>query len=499
MSRAALAFFAAALLVGAPASAAPASAPRPIRHYFQLKPATNTPAVQAYAPFGPQVPVTALVFLNDGQTLVAGGYREVVLWNLAEARLARRIDLGDNFASVRAVQPAKDGPLLAVAGGVPGVSGTAALVDVATGQVTATFSGAKDELTSVALSPDGLCLAATGAGAEAFVWDAKTGQLLATLTEHTDRVTSVAFHPEGKLLLTASADKSLRLWETGAWKSVKTLPQPMPVACAAFGPGGQFIAAALCVPNEGTSALRILRSELEDPAVAVALAQGKPKPNERPALVQTLNLGGSLPLGLAWAWGAPPPPPAPPKKDAPAPPPPPVPQRIVVACRDAVVKVFNPNAGEPVATLSGHRDWVYAAAGNPVAALTRIATAASDGAINVWSTRSGNLLATLVQLAPRSDDWLIYAARGVFAAAAPDQIVATAADGQKLPAADVLARFHQPAQVREALLDPLPPPPAPPKPAASKPAAPAKPATPAPAAKPASPPPPAKAEPKKSP
>ena len=67
-----------------------------------------------------------------------------------------------------------------------------------------------------------------------------------------------------------------------------------------------------------------------------------------------------------------------------------------------------------MANLAGHADWVYRVAVSPDG--TKLASASADGTVKLWNLAENRLLATLVQLAPRTDEWLISTPPGYLAA-----------------------------------------------------------------------------------
>ena len=74
--------------------------------------------------------------------------------------------------------------------------------------------------------------------------------------------------------------------------------------------------------------------------------------------------------------------------------------RMYVPLTDKTVRVYDPNSGGHLATLAGHSDWVYGVALSPDGA--RLASASADGTVKLWHSGENRLLATLVQITPRT-------------------------------------------------------------------------------------------------
>ncbi|HET9907914.1 MAG TPA: hypothetical protein VFQ23_14780 [Anaerolineales bacterium] len=90
---------------------------------------------------------------------------------------------------------------------------TARVWDVETGKVIFRFDY-PDHVTSVAFSPDGKIIAASGGipeTAKTTLWDALTGKELFSLLGHTDMIGQIVFSPDGTRLATASRDGSARI------------------------------------------------------------------------------------------------------------------------------------------------------------------------------------------------------------------------------------------------------------------------------------------------
>jgi len=353
--------------------------------------------------FGPAVPISAVAFSPDGKTLAAGGYKEVLLWDLAAAKLAKRIGAGQLAGRVGALAFLGNGPMLAVGDGVPGKSGAVRILDSSTGALARAFQEPPDEVRCLAVSADGALLAAGGACREVHVWGLKDGKLVQTIKGHEDWVEGVCFSPDGQLLATASADKTLQIWNVSTWERTLRASHGEALHGVAFSPDSKSTAATVGGPGE--RAVHIRR-------------------NDSPRSSQAVATGEGMPLGTLW-----------PQKG----------NRLYAACSDKTVKAIGVYGGV-MATFQGHTDWVYAVASS--ADGSRLASGSADGTVRLWNAADGKLLATLVQLAPRSDQWLIMTAQGYLATSSPDALRWQTKD---LATEGLTAKLQNPESVRKAL------------------------------------------------
>ncbi len=123
-------------------------------------------------------------------------------------------------------------------------------------------------------------------------------------------------------------------------------------------------------------------------------------------------------------------------------------QWAYVAASDNTVKAyaFDGKNLTLMDTLGGHSDWVYAVAAS--ADGKRLASASGDGSVKLWNLADRSLLATLVQLSPGTDDWLIVTGQGYFATSNPAAVQGKTAgfqDAEKVR--QTLSREEGPAEI----------------------------------------------------
>lgn len=362
-------------------------------------------SVQCVVPFGPAVSVSAVAFSPDGKKLAAAGYQEVVVWDLENAKLSRRIGTGKLGTSIGALTFLKDARLLAVGEGTPQSSGSVRIFDVETGNEIQAFKEPREVVYSLALSPDGKLLAAGGAEPVARVWSVNEKKLVATIEGHRGWVLGVAFSRDGKLLATASADSSAGIWDVATWKSVIRLPEVETVRGVAFGADGISLVLAVGGPSQWS--LRMRRRD-----------------NIRYARAFSTEAG--MPLRVVWT----------PKRNW-----------IYVPSSDGIVRRFDGN-GRLLARLAGHEDWVYGVAVNVQE--TTVASGSADGTVKLWSTQDNRLLATLIQLSPSGDEWMITTPPGYLAASSAETLEWKTAN-VKTPSDKLASVFQKPESVRQAI------------------------------------------------
>ena len=164
----------------------------------------------APATYSAPPPLAAVAFSLDGNIIATGGYREVLLWNRASGALVRRI--GGVPERIRAIQWLNADQLV-IAGGIPGEYGEAAVINVKAGRRTGVLATFPDVASSVAVSPDGLRVAAGCADGSVICAELATAKQLWTSKVHADQVTGLAFSANGQFVASTGRDKVVKVYD----------------------------------------------------------------------------------------------------------------------------------------------------------------------------------------------------------------------------------------------------------------------------------------------
>ncbi len=167
-------------------------------------------------------PITALAVSPAAPLLAVSGRNQVVLFNLTDNSPLKAFAFpeGDVFA----LRFSRDGEVLVAGGGVGGLSGKAVGFEASTGKRLFELGDESDVVLALDISADRSLVALGGPGRSVKVFRTAGGELVATLRKHTDWIFSLAFSPEG-LRLPASGDRfgGLQVWEARSGREFLTL------------------------------------------------------------------------------------------------------------------------------------------------------------------------------------------------------------------------------------------------------------------------------------
>jgi WD40 repeat protein len=255
--------------------------------------------------------------------------------------------------------------MLAVAGGRPGQEGDVRIYNLNAGTTKAENGIAildgihdsavlmkelletDDSVLCLGASADSKKLAAGGCDRLVRVWDLSPGyaniKLEQTIENHADWVFGVAFAPDGKHLLTASRDKTSKVWDLTTKESVLTFPDH------------QNTVYSVTVNADG----KLAYSVGEDNQLRTWNAVGEGKQG-----------GHAKPIFKVLRHPA---------------------QPLLATCSaDQTVRLWNPDNGAAVRTMSGHTDWVYAIAFSSDGSL--LASGSWNGEVKLWKVADGSLV-----------------------------------------------------------------------------------------------------------
>ncbi|MBA2115381.1 c-type cytochrome domain-containing protein [Bremerella alba] len=193
-------------------------------------------------------PVSAIAVSPDGQRIAIGRYGQVRFYQLDNQGVYNEdnsvLEIAKLPGKVTSLHFNQDGTRIAVASGVAGLAGYAAIFNTDNAQEVQAFEGHSDILFDAELSPDGKTLATCGYDRKILLWDIKTGKQLHEMTGHNGAIYDVGFSPDSQFLVSGSADDTCKVWRVSDAVRLDTLPQPLKeVYCCAFSPDGKTIVA----------------------------------------------------------------------------------------------------------------------------------------------------------------------------------------------------------------------------------------------------------------
>lgn len=316
--------------------------------------------------------INSLIFTPDSKKLVVGGYHELTVWDFAAGKLLQRIFTRSERAYDMAFLP--DGKLV-VAGGRPGQEGNVRVYNITPMNPklvdgVAILDGVNDRAVFVAelvdtddsiycvdISPDGKKLASGGCDRLVRVFDISAGidkaKIEHSIENHADWVFGVAFTPDGKQLVTGSRDKTAKVWDLANKESVLTFPDH------------QSPVYDVSITKDGLTGISIG----DDRNIRYFHATDKAKQVGKQARISGGHGRGVLKLAY---------------RDDPKNP------LLATASGDNTVRLWNPNSGAALKTLTGSTDWVYSVAISPDGNL--VAGGTYNGEVRVWNVNDGKLL-----------------------------------------------------------------------------------------------------------
>jgi len=166
----------------------------------------------------------------------AGQDGKIKIWSVDSGELTRTLETPQEYYEWQSVAISPDGTCIAGGGrrvifevghppnNYPGIPSKVVLWDMESGAVLRTLEGHTGMVEQVSFSPDGKILASGGYGGEVRLWDFRTGTLMGFTSrgQGDDRktITSMTFSPGGKMLVSGDDTGTIKTWRL-------TLPAPV--------------------------------------------------------------------------------------------------------------------------------------------------------------------------------------------------------------------------------------------------------------------------------
>jgi len=308
---------------------------------------THRPAPKAYPR---NMPITALAFSPDGAQLATGALREILLWNVDEGKLIRRIP---NMAQrTFALAWARDGKTLFAGGGIPGELGEVRAF-TPEGKLRAVVHRAGDVVLETQLDINGTRLAVGDADNLITLYDTIEFSCVRQIDNHADWVMALAFSADGTHLASASRDRTAKIFELKSGETISTYGgHKTPVQGVAFrGDGAQVFS------TDRAGAIHVWKAGLAD-------IDGKRFGAEK--VSQISNLGRDLfklqrRSDLLLSHGS-----------------------------DGQARLFNVGSRKAVRSFEHEGGWLMSAAWHEPTG--KLATGAHDGSVCLWEVKTGKLL-----------------------------------------------------------------------------------------------------------
>lgn len=191
--------------------------------------------------------VQSLLWLQDSQTLVTGGFRRISFWNTPDGSSKGSISDGLS-GDVTAL--CVHGETLWSADSLASRGGFVHRIALADRRILQTWKAHDDSVYGLAVSQDGTWLASAGADRLARRWNPATGALAATYEGHTNHVLCVVFDPKNPRLATTGADREVKIWDRDSREQDAVLGDKKQVTSALYwSPDGARLAS---VTDRGT-------------------------------------------------------------------------------------------------------------------------------------------------------------------------------------------------------------------------------------------------------
>lgn len=186
------------------------------------------------------IPITAVAFSKDNQTILTSGYHEVLAWSTKEGKLQQRITgLPERIHSID-IHPG--GNQMAVAGGSPGRSGEVRVTNLADGSLVKLLHKSDDLCLSAKFNPEGTSLATSGTDGTVRVYDTTTWKETVSFANHSSWVNEIAWSTDSTKLASGSKDRTAKVFDIATRKRLSSYTgHDGSVYCLTFDSTGEHV------------------------------------------------------------------------------------------------------------------------------------------------------------------------------------------------------------------------------------------------------------------
>ncbi|QRV81520.1 hypothetical protein RhiJN_09535 [Ceratobasidium sp. AG-Ba] len=161
--------------------------------------------------------VYSVTFMPEGHILISvSGHRSIRFWDLLTRQPIRQeIETGSEVYSLAV---SLDGMTIAAAC----YDCTIKIYSTATRALLRQCKGHSGNVLTIVFSSNGRCLASVSADRTARIWDASTGHAMGgPLRGHTSYIHSIAFSPNGQYIASGSEDRTILIWDVETRETVE--------------------------------------------------------------------------------------------------------------------------------------------------------------------------------------------------------------------------------------------------------------------------------------
>ncbi|TLX74308.1 hypothetical protein E9993_12520 [Labilibacter sediminis] len=335
---------------------------------------------------GLKAQITGLTFSKDDKWLAAGGYGEIIIWNIDQPQIQKIFRSPAIKGHVRSLQFLNKYTLV-IGCGNPGSFGQVHIIDLNSNMITYSFAKTKDIITKVAISPDKNTVAAGDASGQVYIYNLKENQLIKHIDKLQKEITGLAFRHDTTKLGMCSIDGHMLVWNLNDHSSFFADKFSSQLMGFSFLKNGN--SAAIAISSKESNSIKPIAIYSNQSAIKKIKKNGNNQKifnleQHRPLTLEIMNQG----------------------------------KYAFIGCTDGSLMVKPTNNANAHKIIRAHHDWITSIrlSNNE----SKLATADALGVIKIWSTADNRLVITLIQLCNGVEDWLAVTPRGFYCSSTPD-------------------------------------------------------------------------------